>query len=470
MDTWIEIRRKARQLHTKALTATQGDRRAKALIDAALQILDLEKSYYAPGTRFGEEVFGSLERDAQIVNVASGQNPEEEQVVIAHEIGHYELHTDPSHEVTISYAGLGGDPVEGAAGKVEGYSPRQRQEVQADVFAGEFLCPADWAREQYIFHGYRPTQIANELKLPARLILNQVIRALLLPPLSEPTEQVPGAKIELDASQKTAVTWDAGALLVNAGPGTGKTRTLVHRIKHCLASGIAPANILALTFSNKAAEEMHERLSAMDAKASLEMWVGTFHSFGLELITRWPVGIGRSPQVKIVDDAGALALLEANLEKLPLYHFQNLYEPAYELTHILRAISRCKDELISPEEYRREADAAHAAAQASGDDEAIATAEKALEIAHVYRIYEDALQEADSVDFGDLVLLATKLIESNKNVQAYISKSSTSTSIKTLTLRARGCYGRFANWARCHGLLQIDANRFTAFGAQNHPM
>ena len=139
MDTWIEIRRNARQLHTKALTATNGDRRANALIDAALQILDLEKSYYAPGTRFGEEVFGSLERTAQVVNVASGQDPEEEQVVIAHEIGHYELHTDPSHEVTISYAGLGGDPVEGAAGKVEGYSSRQRQEVQADVFAGEFL-------------------------------------------------------------------------------------------------------------------------------------------------------------------------------------------------------------------------------------------------------------------------------------------------------------------------------------------
>lgn len=422
MDTWIEIRRKARQLHTKAIEATKGDRRAKALIDAALQILDLEKSYYVPGTRFGKEVFGSLERTALVVNVASDQDLEEEQVVIAHEIGHYELHTDPSHEVTISHAGLSGDPVEGASGKVEGYSPRQRQEMQADVFAGEFLCPADWVREQYVVHGNRPAQIAKDLKLPVRLVLSQVIRALLLPPLREPSEQKSGTKIELDPSQKTAATWDAGALLVDAGPGTGKTRTLVHRIEHCLASGIAPANILALTFSNKAAEEMHERLSVMDAKASLEMWVGTFHSFGLELITRWPSGIGRSPQVKIIDEAGALALLEANLEKLPLYHFQNLYEPAYELTHVLRAISRCKDELISPEEYRREADAAHAAAQVSGDEEVIAAAEKALEIAHVYRVYEDALNDDDAVDFGDLVLLATQLIESNKDIQAYISQ------------------------------------------------
>ena len=327
MDTWTEIRRKARQLNIRALEATQGDRCAKALVDAALQILDLETAHYEPGTRFGKEVFGSLERAAQVVNIASGQDLEEELVVIAHEIGHYELHTDPSHEVTISHSGLGGDPVEGAAGKVEGYSPRQRQEVQADIFAGEFLCPSDWAREQYVFLGRHPVQIAKELKLPSRLVLSQVIRAVLLPPLREPTEQEPGVEIELDHSQKTAATWSAGALLVDAGPGTGKTRTLVHRIKHCLASGIAPANILALTFSNKAAEEMHERLSAMDPKASLEMWVGTFHSFGLELITRWPSAIGRSPHVKIVDEAGALALLEANLQKLSLYHFQNLYEP-----------------------------------------------------------------------------------------------------------------------------------------------
>lgn len=422
MDTWIEIRRKARQLNTKALTEAKGDRSSKGLIDAALHILDLEKSYYEPGTRFGNEVFGSLERSAQVVNVASGQIPEEEQVVIAHEIGHYELHTDPSHEVTISHAGLGGDPVEGAAGKVEGYSPRQRQEVQADVFAGEFLCPSDWACEQYVVHGHRPTQIANDLKLPVSLVLSQVIRALLLPPLREPKEDEPGKKIELDTSQKAAATWDTGPLLVVAGPGTGKTRTLVHRIKHCLEAGIAPAHILALTFSNKAAEEMHERLSSMDAKASLEMWVGTFHSFGLELITRWPSNIGRSSQVKIIDDAGALALLEANLHKLSLYHFQNLYEPAYELTHVLRAISRCKDEMISPEKYRREADAAHAAAQASGDEEAITAAEKALEIGHVYRVYEEALKDADVVDFGDLVLLATKLIESNVDVQAHISQ------------------------------------------------
>lgn len=98
---------------------------------------------------------------------------------------------------------------------------------------------------------------------------------------------------------------------------------------------------MALTFSNKAAEEMRERLTAMNANAAIEMWVGTFHAFGLEITTKWPTTILRSSKVRVLDQASSLALLEANLEKLPLYHFQNLYEPAYELVTVLRVISRC---------------------------------------------------------------------------------------------------------------------------------
>ena len=93
---------------------------------------------------------------------------------------------------------------------------------------------------------------------------------------------------------------------------------------------------------------MRERLSAMNPDAAIEMWVGTFHSFGLELVTKWPSRVGRTAKVRILDQTGSLGILEDNLAKLPLRYFQNLYEPAYELVHVLRAISRCKDELISP--------------------------------------------------------------------------------------------------------------------------
>lgn len=423
MDTWTDIRRKARACHEVALKASRGDRRASAIIAAALQNDDLELRRFETGTVFSDGVVGSLDRNSSLVNVAINPDSRVEHVVIAHEIGHYHLHRDPMNEVTVQPIGLGGDPIESGAGKVEGYSPRERKEVQADVFAGELLCPTDWLRHEYIDRGRGPPEIASELGLPLNLVLNQTIRALLLPPLSTPAApKENGGAYELGDSQKTAATWSSGPLLVDAGPGTGKTRTLIHRIKLLLEKEPQPGEILALTFSKKAAEEMRERLSATNAEAAIEMSVGTFHAFGLELIMKWPSGIGRTTNVRVLDEAGSLELLEENLEDLPLRHYQNLYEPAYELVHVLRAISRAKDELISPARYLQEAQTAYAAAQAEGSDEKLESAEKAIEFAEIYRIYEERLEASDAVDFGDLVKLSTKLVKENADVQKHISK------------------------------------------------
>ena len=242
-------------------------------------------------------------------------------------------------------------------GKVEGYSPRERKEIQADVFAGEFFCPSAWLREQFLAHAKRPSQLAAELGLPVNLVLNQFVRALLLPPLRPATPEPPAVSHGLDESQRIAATWKDRPLLVDAGPGTGKTRTLVRRIAHLLEQGVPPASILALTFSNKAADEMRERLSALNPDAAIEMWVGTFHAFGLELVTKWPASVGRTINLRVLDQAGSLALLEANLDKLPLQHYLNLYDPALDLVSVLRTISRCKDELIPPSRYLAEAEA-----------------------------------------------------------------------------------------------------------------
>ncbi|HUO88165.1 MAG TPA: UvrD-helicase domain-containing protein [Rhizomicrobium sp.] len=417
MDAWIDIRRKARACHQEALKASQGDRRAKALIAAALCNDDLEVRHYEPGSIVNKGVLGFLNRSARLVNVAKYQDPAEEQVVIAHEIGHYRLHRDPHNEVTVRPDGLGGDPIDSGAGRVEGYSPRERKEVQADIFAGEFLCPADWLRDEYINRDRRPHEIAKELGLPLHLVMNQMIRALLLPPIGPPQPAAAAAPHVLDASQEAAATSRDGPLLVDAGPGTGKTRTLVRRIKYLLENGASSGSILALTFSIKASEEMRERLSAMDNDAAIEMWVGTFHSFGLELVTKWPSRVGRTAKLRILDQTGSLGILEDNLAKLPLRYFQNLYEPAYELVHVLRAISRCKDELICPAVYRAEAEAALAAART--EDERV-DAEKALEVAAIYDIYEQQLQAADAVDFGDLIVLATRMLEEHADARAYV--------------------------------------------------
>lgn len=418
MDAWIDIRRQARQYHARALADSKGDRRATALIAKALAWDDLEISHFVAGTRFGPGVYGLLERANRIVNVLKGQDAADEAVVIAHEIGHFYLHRDPTHEVTVRAPGLGGDPIEAGAGKVEGYSPRERKETQADIFAGEFLCPTDWLRDQFVVHRRRPDAIAAELGLPRHLVLNQFIRALLLPPLTRAPPPEPSMVRALDPSQMKAATWHGGNLLVDAGPGTGKTRTLVARIEHLLANQVGPAAILALTFSNRAAEEMRERLSLLNAEAAIEMWVGTFHAFGWELVQKWPSSVGRTSKVRLLDEAQQLALLEEYLDELPLRYYQNLYEPAYELVNILRAISRCKDEGIAPATYLAEARAALVAATADDERE---SAGRAVEVGEVYVVYERALAEADAVDFGDVVLKAAELVESVPDVQQYVA-------------------------------------------------
>jgi DNA helicase-2/ATP-dependent DNA helicase PcrA len=417
MDNWIDIRRKARGLHEKALTTTGGNRRAEALVAAAIKADDLKVRLVEAGKTFGAGVLGLLERDNLIVNVLKGQNKPDEAVVIAHELGHFHLHRDPTHEVTAPSSGLGGDPVEGGASKVEGYSTTERKEVQADVFAGEFLCPSDWLRGQFVAHRKRPSEIAVDLGLPQHLVLNQMIRALLLPPLTSVPTASTASAMELDESQKVAAHWSGGNILVDAGPGTGKTRTLVSRVEHLLKS-TGPASILALTFSNKAAEEMRERIATMNADAAIEMWAGTFHEFGLELIRKWPSALGRTAKVRVLDEAAQLEFLEKNLDKLPLRYYQNLYEPAYELVHILRAISRCKDEGVTPSAYLAEANATRKNAKSPDEEE---QADRAIEVAETYKVYEKALEDADAVDFGDLILKAIVLIETKPEVKAYIA-------------------------------------------------
>lgn len=406
MDAWSDIRLAARDCRAAALAKSDAAPTARNLIDAMVELHDLEIVEFDPGTRAGEDVLGFFERGPSIVHIARGQAEEDEVVVIAHELGHFRLHTDPESDVTDVSMRLSGEPVESGGARVDGYSSRERKEVQADVFAGEFLCPSDWLRDR-LLAGARPSEVATELGLPRNLVLQQAIRALLLPPLvRHDVEEGEKVAYALDDDQQAAVDWSDGPLLVHAGPGTGKTRTLVERVTRILKEDTA-SSILALTFSNKAAGEMRERLSALDADAAIAMWVGTFHAFGLELVTRYAGRIGRTDKVKILDPTASLALLEANLEQLPLRHYQNLFEPALELAFVVSAISRAKDELIGPVEYLAAAEADLAAA---ADDAAREVAEKAVEVGKVYAIYERLLEEADAVDFGDLIFHAVSLL------------------------------------------------------------
>ena len=120
--------------------------------------------------------------------------------------------------------------------------------------------------------------------MPIEVVAGQLSRALLVPNSEIKTADTETEKHELNASQKQAAETMKCPTLVYAGPGTGKTQTLTTRINHLIGQGIEPKRILALTFSNKAAEEMRERIGKINETAAASMPVMTFHAYGLDIL------------------------------------------------------------------------------------------------------------------------------------------------------------------------------------------
>jgi superfamily I DNA/RNA helicase/Zn-dependent peptidase ImmA (M78 family) len=414
MDIWRDIRLKARQRHNEAAAAASNTA-ADALVKSGLKIAKLQVDKFEPGTVFGPEVLGVLEREDGFVRLASNLEPRQRAVVAAHELGHYWLHDETAFMVRSTEAGFGGQPIETGSERVVAYSPRERQEIQADIFAQEFLLPANVLHEQLVGYRKKPSKIAEETGLPIEFVKMQAIRALLLPPLTAPViSDGSGTSHPLDPEQREAAEWDECPLILDAGPGTGKTRTLISRIKHLIDKKVSPSTILALTYSNKAAAEMVERVEIVSPAAAPLIWVGTFHAFGLELLRQYYQPASLPSDFKVLDETMALALLEGHLAELSLVYFQNLWDPTIELKPILRAISRAKDEMVSAQDYMA---AALADLKDAVSPEEVERAEKAIEVGRVYQIYQKALIESESVDFGDLVYRSAELLASNPTIR-----------------------------------------------------
>ena len=227
-----------------------------------------------------------------------------------------------------------------------------------------FLLPCDEARRLFLEERLSAAEIAKRLGVPTGLVHHQLSQALLVPEFESspgPSHKVP----TLDASQKAAAEAESGPHLIEAGPGTGKTRTLIARIDWLLNRGVDPSSILVLTFSNKAAEELRERVAVSAPNAAPAIWAGTFHAFGLEVLRKFGHFQELDPHVRLVDPGNALLLLEERLPSLPLKHYLNWSAPIFELRNVLTAIFRAKDELICPDKYREFGEKMLAAA---GDD------------------------------------------------------------------------------------------------------
>ncbi|MBS1727154.1 MAG: DNA helicase PcrA [Armatimonadetes bacterium] len=204
------------------------------------------------------------------------------------------------------------------------------------------------------------------------------------------------AELHLDSlnpEQLEAVTYPAGPLLIFAGAGSGKTRVITTRIARLLNDGVPPYRILAVTFTNKAAREMMERIEKLAGNKAQGMWIGTFHSICARILRMEGTAIGLDRNFVIYDDGDQLSLIKDILKQ------RNIDDKSIQPRAVLSEISSAKEKLQAPEKYE---------ARAAGFFEQT--------VAGIYKAYNQALQRANALDFDDILFFANRLFEQRKEV------------------------------------------------------
>ena len=199
----------------------------------------------------------------------------------------------------------------------------------------------------------------------------------------------------LNDMQREAVKTTEGPLLVLAGAGSGKTTVLVNRIAYMMKNnGVSPYNILAITFTNKAANEMKTRIEAIIGNAAEGMWISTFHSSCVRILRGCFDRLGFEKNFVIYDTDDSKTVIKDCLKEL------NLDDKIFNPRSVSAQISKAKDELIGPEEY----------AQNNANDYRLS------KIAQIYSLYQEKLKRNNAVDFDDLIFFTVKILKENEDI------------------------------------------------------
>lgn len=202
--------------------------------------------------------------------------------------------------------------------------------------------------------------------------------------------------------QREAVVHGTGPLLILAGAGSGKTRVIVGRIGYLMMNGVAPWNILAVTFTNKAAAEMRHRLETHWPGRGQAAWVSTFHAFGAKFLRVEAKNIGLDPQFVIYDDSDQLSVIKESLKEMMLE------EKQFPPSQILNAISRSKDELLDAASYN-----IHAQTKNDPFRE---------RVGRIYELYQKKLRAANALDFGDLIMRTVETLRDAPSIRGKYQK------------------------------------------------
>src|SRR5437016_3857600 len=228
----------------------------------------------------------------------------------------------------------------------------------------------------------------------------------------------------LKDTQREAVTHDAGPLLIIAGAGTGKTTVITRRIAWLIAQKKArPEEILALTFTDKAAAEMEERVDTLVPYGYADVEIATFHAFGDRLLREHALELGLQPDFRVLNRAEQVIFLRDRLFQLPLERYRPLGDPTRHIQALITLISRCKDEDIACEEYLAFAERLATLARATPEDAALRErVAQQLELARTYEKYQELMAASGAIDFGDQIVHALRLLRSRPYVLAGLQR------------------------------------------------
>ncbi|MBT3538668.1 ATP-dependent helicase [Candidatus Parcubacteria bacterium] len=218
---------------------------------------------------------------------------------------------------------------------------------------------------------------------------------------------------KLNKSQKEAVEYNDGPLLIVAGAGTGKTTVVTQKITHLIDfEKVRPEEILALTFTDKAAAEMQERVDEMLEIGYVDLQISTFHAFCQRLLEEYGVDLGLPPHFKLLSQTDAWLLMRENIYDFNLDYYRPMGNPTGQIHTLLSHFSKAKDELITSEEYLDYVEGL----KLDKDEAEIQEKSRQTEIANAYHKYNQLLLDNQALDFGDLIFYCVKLLQERPNI------------------------------------------------------
>ncbi|HET9112008.1 MAG TPA: ATP-dependent helicase [Ktedonobacterales bacterium] len=403
-------------------------------IDALADALGLDVAAFDPAMYPG--TLGFLEPGEDLIFLRSGLAETVRRFTLAHELGHVALHRREGLAAEVVQSGASdwawaadsespncddgdletaGPDNDETLRPGQAYSARAQREGEANAFASALLLPPAPALAAYLSlcveGAERPAlALAQRFGVSEEVALRRLATLLREPASDEGSDQSESAALTapaLDTRQIEAARADTPALIL-AGPGSGKTSALLARIAYLTGErGAAPDRVLALTYTRKAAEELRVRLARLVGADAVTPRISTIHAFCGDVLRLYGPQVGLRADFRLITDVEGYFVLRRVINRSPLTHYTPLSDPKMHFRSLLNAISRAKDNLVTPAEYRAAADAMAHRAETAEERQG---AERALEIAEVYAAYQAMLEERGDADYGDLIAKTWSLL------------------------------------------------------------